>query len=361
MNSQVRYNGEIYDILGNVMLGNHQFLIIGAGSEHKFFDIAFIEKRVEPDKVRYILPNVNYEWNSAGMDYALIQGQGLMDHIVNGVKDAINQDKLIDKVSTQKYIADVLEVLDTNADIKGFFEDRGMAYTEVQLEESIKTLIGYYEAGISKKNIETNTESIAISNVPEEIVDRAYADFQADLENTQNFGSTFFYDRASKEAEDTKEYVVDPTNHIFEEKDNFQRRNEEVVTVNETVEDPVEETKTEEVLETTTETPVQKTVGNSGESITLTGELSTSDIEYILETKGSELPFQERLYLENLRKIRSVPSADAQTNVVNKTKTLSNGKSLMGENAAYVSISFFLYLIGSFELLLSIILLAKYL
>ena len=70
------------------------------------------------------------------------------------------------------------------------------------------------------------------------------------------------------------------------------------------------------------------------------------------------------MYLENEQRLQAKEpfNEDPQTELTAKTKTLTlKNSSMKRGNAAYISISLLLYLIGSFELLLAIILIVKYL
>lgn len=331
MNSQVRYNGDVYDILGDVKLGQYQYLIIGVGSDTKFFDIAFIEKRLENDKVRYIYPNINYNF-SEGMDFVHIQGQRLMDYIINEIKDKINMGELATKEVTVQKINGVIEQLETNQDIKGVFETPRMFSSEGEFEDSIKTLINYYTSKNKKaENASFEEESVLVS--PETSVEKVYED----LEKTQNFGVSGIFGLAKN----NDDYVVDPTNHIFEEKKND---DENIIT------DSLEDTK----IETTP--VIERTLPNLDE------HLSVEDIRFLLEKKGDKMTLQQKLYWENelATRVPLNPETTQENMAKGNARVLSNGKSLL-DNAAYVSISVLLYLIGSFELLLTIIMLARFL
>ena len=79
-------------------------------------------------------------------------------------------------------------------------------------------------------------------------------------------------------------------------------------------------------------------------------------------TNNRNLSFQERLYLENEKKMHEQNvSEDLQNSLNAKTKTLTlkNNYGKMN-NAAYITISWLLYIIGSFELFIVIFLMAKF-
>lgn len=328
MNGQVRYNNSVYDILGNVFLGGHQYLIIGDGTENKFIDIAFIEKRIEEEKVRYVLPNINYYWNKETMDFQFIKGQRLMDYVINKIKDEINGGTLGARDETLRYISDTINILNSNLDIKNSFEHFDSYENEEQFEASIKSLIGYYELGIKKEesSITVNSQEF----IQDESVEQAYNDYQDELGKTQNFGVSLFNSINS--------YMnSDYANDI-----NLEKTTQEKVAI-------------EEEQGAKKELPVREV---SEEPTSL------EDIKYLLETRGESMPLQQKLYWESKKNElldKSTPSNDLIGVNKGRAKTLSNGKSLLSDKAAYISISALLYIVGSFELLLSIILLAKYL
>lgn len=330
MNGQVRYNGSVYDILGNIFLGGHQYLIIGDGNENKFIDIAFIEKRIEDGKVRYILPNINYLWDKEKTDCNLVKGQRLMDYVINNIKDKINQGMLITRENTLEYIINALNVLDTNSDIKNSFENFNNYTTEEQFEASIKTLIEYYESGIKleKDDLVVSESWDAVSQGD---VDDAYQDYQDELGKTQNFGVSLFSN------------INSSVSNTDVKTEDFENSNEEQIL-------PKEENELKEELPAR-EIPEEPT--------------SLEDIKYLLETRGESMPLQQKLYWESKKNEfsdRIVPNtADLVGANKGRAKTLSNGKSLLSDKAAYISISALLYIIGSFELLMAIILFAKYL
>lgn len=329
MNGQVRYNGSVYDILGNVFLGGHQYLIIGDGSENKFIDIAFIEKRIEDEKVRYILPNISYSWDNEKTDCNLVKGQRLMDYIVNNIKDKINQGELINRQITMEYISNTLNVLDTNSDIKNSFDNFNNYSTEEQFEASIKSLIEYYESSIKVEKddfVEDKLNEILPGDV-----DDAYQDYQDELGKTQNFGVSLF-SNINPYVSNQEVTNIDSENSKLEQIQNKEETNiKEEIPVRKVPEEPT----------------------------------SLEDIKLLLETKGAGMPLQQKLYWESeINKLsdRTSPATNDPAGInKGRTKILSNGKSLLNDRAAYISISVLLYIIGSFELLLAIILFAKYL
>ena len=82
---QVRYRDSIYDILKDIALGGHNYLIIGKGSEARFYGIEFVEQRIEDGKIKYISPNINFQFNNTIRDFSRLQGQSLMNYIVNEI------------------------------------------------------------------------------------------------------------------------------------------------------------------------------------------------------------------------------------------------------------------------------------
>ena len=324
MNSQVRYNGSVYDILESLILGEHQYLIIGTGNADKFFDIAFIEKKIENEKVRYISPSINYQSNIANENLTYMQSQALMDYVVNKITDEMNNGILSTKEETIERIKSEILKINNNVDIKGFFETERVYNNH--FKDDIDILVKLYD----------NNYKIDMSDESKVSVEEIYDE----LEKTQNFGVSAIYDYELKK--NGSEYISDPTNPIMDENkketDNFELSS-------------VEE---DETLEKEQLPVIEKTLPNFDEPLTV------SDIEYLLEKKGETMSLQQKIYWEGEKaRIAEKETLPEDSIEKGKVKKLSNGKSILGENAAYIAISLLLYLIGSFELLLSIIMLAK--
>lgn len=331
---QVRYKDSIYDILKDITLGNYNYLIIGKGSDSKFYDIDFVEQRIEDGKIKYISPVSNYRFNIDSIDFSRIQGQSLMNYIVNEIKDNINQGLLTSSTDTINYIDEVAKVIDANNDIKGFFKNNSFYDSEDKLDESIKTLIGYYQQDI-KDYVANNKLPMGEVVVSDDTVEEIYSE----LENTQNFGVSAIYDYENKKNEKA---TIDYNNRIFADISTSSNEEEQI-------------NSNESMIFSQTEITKDNIDSNINVSFKENNDITTEQVD-----SNSNLSFQERLYLENEKRMQEKQRIDFQTNLSAKTKTLTlNNNSL--NNSAYVTISFFLYLIGSFELLLAVIMLAKFL
>lgn len=345
MNSQVRYNGTIYDVLGNVSFDKYQYSIIGTGSDKKFFDIAFIEKVIENEKIRYIMPSSD----NGQLDSLKMMSQSLLDHIVNDIKDCINQDILLTRDETINYVNNCIEVLEQE-DIRSLFAIRNDIYDNNQLDERMKRIMSLYDSNIDKK-----TKKVEPSFFTNDESNKTVKDIYDKLEDTQNFGVSIIHDYDSLIQTNNGEYISDPANHIYEEKEEVNRQSvvssENISVANE-----------EDTLLENEELIIQ--ANDEHNFNTNADKLTVSDIKFMLEKKNDTMTLQQRLYWENeLKRKDEVSQPDvSQINMgnPNKTYTLSNGKSLLKENAAYVSIYFLIALIGSFELLLTVIMLAKF-
>lgn len=337
---QVRYKDSIYDILKDITLGERHYLIIGKGSDSKFFDIDFVEQKIDNGKVKYVSPSSSYQFNSELTDFGRIQSQALMSYIVNEIKDNINQERLRDSDDTIRYIDEIAKITDSNNDIKGFFVNNNSYNSEEELENSIKTLIGYYEKEI--KGYDDDNKRLPAGEVL--VSDETVKEIYGELENTGNFGVSLISDMSRVNGSKEDDYIVDPTNSIFI--------------------DNSSDIQEQSTFEPTTEKNNEKTVSNgiASTEIPVEEQLVIDNEQPIMRTNIANMSFQERLYLENEKKLHEKEQRDLQTEIDVKTKTLTlNSNSMRRHNAAYVSISLLLYLIGSFELLLSIILLVKYL
>ena len=344
MNSQVRYNNDVYDILCNIVFGKFQYAIIGTGSDNKIFDISFVEKVMDDGKIRYVSPDVNREQ----LDYNKVVSYALLDHVVNNVKDCINQDILLTREDTVDYVNKCAEVLNQD-DIVNLVNMQKGAYSTEEVEGCIKRVNSIFDYSIDK-NIKKVSPSFLTDNESEKTVDDIYDE----LEKTQNFGVSIIHDYEALLKEKNDNYISEPVEHMYTEKSEFS----ETKIIDENIE--AQSTEFEEDLQNNNELD-----SNSVSFNTNADKLTVSDIKFMLEKKSDSMTLQQKLYWENElsraeSSLKQTSSANDMQNVRNKTYTLSNGKSLLKDNAAYVTIYFLIALIGSFELLLTIIMLVKF-
>lgn len=342
---QLRYKDSIYDVLKDITLGNYNYLIIGKELDGKFIDIDFVEQKLDNGKIRYISPSSTFVFNKDTTDFKRVQSQSLMNYIVNEIKDRINQEKLINETDTLNYIDNISKTIESSTDINGFFANDNKYENESQLEESIKTLIGYYFNEI-KDYSDLNKLPTGEVLVPEEDVKEIYNK----LEDTQNFGVSLIHDAIAKE-ENSEDYIVDPTNNSV---------SNDMLSEN-SIFKPMSTDFTEQDL---TDVKLQSDFSNdNSNSVATTQPQSTQLTETNSDaTNNRNLSFQERLYLENEKKMHEQNvSEDLQNSLNAKTKTLTlkNNYGKMN-NAAYITISWLLYIIGSFELFIAIFLMAKF-
>lgn len=342
---QLRYKDSIYDVLKDITLGNYNYLIIGKELDGKFIDIDFVEQKLDNGKIRYISPSSTFVFNKDTTDFKRVQSQSLMNYIVNEIKDRINQEKLINEKDTLNYIDNISKTIESSTDINGFFANDNKYENESQLEESIKTLIGYYFNEI-KDYSDLNKLPTGEVLVPEEDVKEIYNK----LEDTQNFGVSLIHDAIAKE-ENPEDYIVDPTNNSV---------SNDMLSEN-SIFKPMSTDFTEQDL---TDIKLQSDLSNDNSNAVATTQTQSTQLT---ETNSDainnrNLSFQERLYLENEKKMHEQNvSEDLQNSLNAKTKTLTlkNNYGKMN-NAAYITISWLLYIIGSFELFVVIFLMAKF-
>ena len=342
---QLRYKDSIYDVLKDITLGNYNYLIIGKELDGKFIDIDFVEQKLDNGKIRYISPSSTVEFNKDTTDFKRVQSQSLMNYIVNEIKDRINQEKLINETDTLNYIDNISKTIESSTDINGFFANDNKYENESQLEESIKTLIGYYFNEI-KDYSDLNKLPTGEVLVPEEDVKEIYNK----LEDTQNFGVSLIHDAIAKE-ENSEDYIVDPTNNSV---------SNDMLSEN-SIFKPMSTDFTEQDL---TDVKLQSDFSNDNSNSVATTQTQSTQLTKTNSdaTNNRNLSFQERLYLENEKKMHEQNvSEDLQNSLNAKTKTLTlkNNYGKMN-NAAYITISWLLYIIGSFELFIVIFLMAKF-
>lgn len=343
---QLRYKDSIYDVLKDITLGNYNYLIIGKELDGKFIDIDFVEQKLDNGKIRYISPSSTFVFNKDTTDFKRVQSQSLMNYIVNEIKDRINQEKLINETDTLNYIDNISKTIESSTDINGFFANDNKYENESQLEESIKTLIRYYFNEI-KDYSDSNKLPTGEVLVPEEDVKEIYDK----LEDTQNFGVSLIHDSIAKE-ENSEDYIVDPTNNSV---------NNDMLSEN-SIFKPMSTDFTERDL---TDVKLQSDISNDNSNAVETTQTQSTQLTETNSdaTNNRNLSFQERLYLENEKKMHEQNvSEDLQNSLNAKTKTLTlkNNYGKMN-NAAYITISWLLYIIGSFELFVAIFLMAKFL
>ncbi len=342
---QLRYKDSIYDVLKDITLGNYNYLIIGKELDGKFIDIDFVEQKLDNGKIRYISPSSTFSFNKDTTDFKRVQSQSLMNYIVNEIKDRINQEKLINETDTLNYIDNISKTIESSTDINGFFANDNKYENESQLEESIKTLIGYYFNEI-KDYSDLNKLPTGEVLVPEEDVKEIYNK----LEDTQNFGVSLIHDAIAKE-ENSEDYIVDPTNNSV---------SNDMLSEN-SIFKPMSTDFTEQDL---TDVKLQSDFSNDNSNAVATTQTQSAQLTETNSdaTNNRNLSFQERLYLENEKKMHEQNvSEDLQNSLNAKTKTLTlkNNYGKMN-NAAYITISWLLYIIGSFELFIVIFLMAKF-
>lgn len=342
---QLRYKDSIYDVLKDITLGNYNYLIIGKELDGKFIDIDFVEQKLDNGKIRYISPSSTFVFNKDTTDFKRVQSQSLMNYIVNEIKDRINQEKLINEKDTLNYIDNISKTIESSTDINGFFANDNKYENESQLEESIKTLIGYYFNEI-KDYSDLNKLPTGEVLVPEEDVKEIYNK----LEDTQNFGVSLIHDAIAKE-ENSEDYIVDPTNNSV---------SNDMLSEN-SIFKPMSTDFTEQDL---TDIKLQSDLSNDNSNAVATTQPQSTQLTETNSdaTNNRNLSFQERLYLENEKKMHEQNvSEDLQNSLNAKTKTLTlkNNYGKMN-NAAYITISWLLYIIGSFELFIAIFLMAKF-
>lgn len=342
---QLRYKDSIYDVLKDITLGNYNYLIIGKELDGKFIDIDFVEQKLDNGKIRYISPSSTFVFNKDTTDFKRVQSQSLMNYIVNEIKDRINQEKLINETDTLNYIDNISKTIESSTDINGFFANDNKYENESQLEESIKTLIGYYFNEI-KDYSDLNKLPTGEVLVPEEDVKEIYNK----LEDTQNFGVSLIHDAIAKE-ENSEDYIVDPTNNSV---------SNDMLSEN-SIFKPMSTDFTEQDL---TDIKLQSDLSNDNSNAVATTQPQSTQLTETNSdaTNNRNLSFQERLYLENEKKMHEQNvSEDLQNSLNAKTKTLTlkNNYGKMN-NAAYITISWLLYIIGSFELFIAIFLMAKF-
>lgn len=342
---QLRYKDSIYDVLKDITLGNYNYLIIGKELDGKFIDIDFVEQKLDNGKIRYISPSSTFVFNKDTTDFKRVQSQSLMNYIVNEIKDRINQEKLINETDTLNYIDNISKTIESSTDINGFFANDNKYENESQLEESIKTLIGYYFNEI-KDYSDLNKLPTGEVLVPEEDVKEIYNK----LEDTQNFGVSLIHDAIAKE-ENSEDYIVDPTNNSV---------SNDMLSEN-SIFKPMSTDFTEQDL---TDVKLQSDFSNDNSNAVATTQTQSTQLTETNSdaTNNRNLSFQERLYLENEKKMHEQNvSEDLQNSLNAKTKTLTlkNNYGKMN-NAAYITISWLLYIIGSFELFIAIFLMAKF-
>ena len=341
---QLRYKDSIYDVLKDITLGNYNYLIIGKELDGKFIDIDFVEQKLDNGKIRYISPSSTFSFNKDTTDFKRVQSQSLMNYIVNEIKDRINQEKLINETDTLNYIDNISKTIESSTDINGFFANDNKYENESQLEESIKTLIGYYFNEI-KDYSDLNKLPTGEVLVPEEDVKEIYNK----LEDTQNFGVSLIHDAIAKE-DTADDYMIDPTNDYV--------NSNPAVSENGSV-----SLNSQEQNQISTNFNDSFPQSNYDNLMSLENKSDVNSNTLSEENVGNrELSFQERLYLENEKMLHSQNTTqDLQSNLSTKPKTLTLSKNYgKMNNAAYITISWLLYIIGSFELFIVILLMAKF-
>lgn len=341
---QLRYKDSIYDVLKDITLGNYNYLIIGKELDGKFIDIDFVEQKLDNGKIRYISPSSTFSFDKDTTDFKRVQSQSLMNYIVNEIKDRINQEKLINETDTLNYIDNISKTIESSTDINGFFANDNKYENESQLEESIKTLIGYYFNEI-KDYSDLNKLPTGEVLVPEEDVKEIYNK----LEDTQNFGVSLIHDAIAKE-DTADDYMIDPTNDYVNSNPDVSENGS--VSLN-----------SQEQNQISTNFNDSFPQSNYDNLMSLENKSDVNSNTLSEENVGNrELSFQERLYLENEKMLHSQNTTqDLQSNLSTKPKTLTLSKNYgKMNNAAYITISWLLYIIGSFELFIVILLMAKF-
>lgn len=368
MTGQVNLSGNIYDVLGNINLAGHNYLILGKGNDSKLFDVIFVEKKIKNEKVEYVFLDADYENQLRnGVSVGYIQSQMLMDYATNNLKDNMNRGFFSSKESVLKKIDDIVSILNNDKNIMDFFANSNELLKLEEIEHNMDGLYDYYQAKIDPLG---KTELINIEEINE-----AVKRVQANLEDTGDYGVGGLIPKSSmREFEETE---IDMPVTIPVNTDNSE---EKVIDNSTTFYNPVvNESTTDDVIQpvnTIDEQPAQVTAPVGPVVVDdFTDDNRTAEDIMMLINSG-KLNQQQLLYyknrLEELQKYTRVNNAEEneQSNEMTRgnQKTLNNGHSLLEKTsplrfnkAAYISISALLYLIGSFELFIAIILIAKYL
>lgn len=312
---QLRYKDSVYDILCSVKLGECTYSIIGKGTDSKFYDIDFVEQRNENGKQKYISPIVNFEFNDS-LDFSRLQGHLFMNYIRNNkIMDKLSEDAEINRDETIKIINEIIKIIENSSDIKSFFENNNRYTSENQFENSIKVLIDYYNEQEKKYYEENSINNIHKSSEKIDIEDGSVNEVYSELDNTQNFGISLLYDYNMMKKKEEAEHAK-----VLSETQPEQNNN----------------------------------TNNSFQKIAIDAKK-----EEQFEKNETSMSFQEKMFLENEKLMESKKVNVANDELNNKAKTLTL-KQNKPSNAAYITISLLLCLIGSFELLLSIILLVRF-
>lgn len=355
--SQVRHNNVGYDILGRIVLGNYEYVIIGRSDDNKYIDVTYKVRVSNSDKIEYVSPT----FDSA--DVNLLQGQYLLDIVVNEVKDFINANKLNSKEEIIDYIESSIKLISNSPDIKKIFDG---SLNSNDLESSYNLLSSYYSElrkGEPVMTSATFSEDDEILIIPDSVsdvsdaVDEAYDKVQSDLDYTGRyvFEGLPFASTDNYAKEEVKDKETHSENKISES------ANKDVVSKDETISENDLRSSLDFSSSDTSVISSDEVTTKEKDEDTIFGNFTYSDIEFALSNKRDKLTSEQIAYLEN--KLAMSKKNDEVGNVslgVNNGKQMvkSNGKSLL-DNAAYVSITTLLYIVGSLELFIAIILLAK--
>lgn len=350
---QTYFNGLVYDILGVIKLGNISYTIIGRNNGNTYYDIMFVERKLEDGKVVYVDSVSNYHMSAAKGDFTDLKGKTFMATIINDIRDGINGTNKDSGYSSESkvtlansediinYVNKALQTIEGNEDIRAFFDNNSVYESEEQFDKSMDSVITYYHLQLNKTKDDMQIGMIPALGVDldlgpkvEEVNTEEVNELYRKLEDTQNYGASLIPDSIKSYSED---YITDPTNNLFIE---TPEKKEPSIFV------------TNDNMETFSETSSFDNFGVVNESVAAEQ----------LDVDSQNLSFQQQMYLENEKMLHGQTNGvvDHQMDTKAKTKTLSlYPNANRGGNAAYISMTLLLYLIGSFELLLTIILLAK--
>lgn len=161
MSNRINLNGEIYEIIEIIKMGNHSYPVIKKGD-----DITYLEQLQSNDKISYVLPSKDFSLQgNQGKSLEHLNQNILMNHIIETLKSDIRSGKYESKEDLIKRIKEIQQFIDTDYQIKGFLKGDIEGLTLESFQSNLKGMLDYFDEYNNDVNLNLeNVSSIKTEN-----------------------------------------------------------------------------------------------------------------------------------------------------------------------------------------------------
>lgn len=155
MSGKVNLNGEIYEIIEIVNIGNYSYPIIKKGD-----DLGYLELIKKDDKIAYFLPNedLSIEANQ-GKSLEHLNQNVLMNQFIEILRTEIKNGKYQSKEELIKRIKEIQQFISTDEKIQHFLKGSDCDMTLESFEKNLKGMLEYFDE--YNKDVNLNLENVS--------------------------------------------------------------------------------------------------------------------------------------------------------------------------------------------------------